>query len=503
MGAENARAHDSDAGPPAKNGGPNAADTGAAAQDAGPGTEDAGSQAQNAGPGAQGSGSGGAPGAATTTEAPPPYGLDRRRHLRADDYARKKQGGYFTGLPLFNYDPNTAFGFGGRVYYYYDGHRSDPLFAYTPYLHRIILQGFATTAGAQDQLLDYDAPWFLGSPYRLRATLEYEAALDWPYYGIGSRSMAPLSFPGAPGVTFAHASDYERATHALQPNGLTYGLYNLFGFQRPILQLGLEQNLLGGILRALVGANFSYVVLTDYTSHSTNATGSNGSSVQAPEATTMLAADCAAGRILGCGGGWDNVLRLALSLDTRDFEPDPNSGVYTELSSEFGTAGLGSQYQYMRVMLSVRGFYSPIPKITDLVVAVRGLYEIQTHGTPFFSQELLPFIDDNHAGLGGLRTLRGYKQNRFVGPIIALTNYELRWTFVHVHPVRQDLGLMVVPFLDIGRVFDSVGQTTLANWKRSQGAGFRIAWNEATIIMVDYGFSDEDTGLYINFNHIF
>ena len=109
----------------------------------------------------------------------------------------------------------------------------------------------------------------------------------------------------------------------------------------------------------------------------------------------------------------------------------------------------------------------------------------------------------HHAGLGGFRTLRGYRQNRFVGPVIALTNYEVRWTFVKFHALGQGFGLIVAPFLDIGRVFDTTGQTTLAGWARTQGAGLRIAWNEATIIMMDYGFSDEDSALYINFNHIF
>src|SRR4051812_10805704 len=66
----------------------------------------------------------------------PPEGFDAKQQLREDDYLGKKQGGYFTGLPLANYDPNTRFGFGGRLYYYYDGHRDDPRFAYTPYLHR-------------------------------------------------------------------------------------------------------------------------------------------------------------------------------------------------------------------------------------------------------------------------------------------------------------------------------------------------------------------------------
>src|ERR1700734_528743 len=39
--------------------------------------------------------------------APPP-GLGKKRHLRADDYSRKKEGGYVTGLPLADYDPTTG-----------------------------------------------------------------------------------------------------------------------------------------------------------------------------------------------------------------------------------------------------------------------------------------------------------------------------------------------------------------------------------------------------------
>ncbi|HEY3816373.1 MAG TPA: DUF5982 domain-containing protein [Polyangiaceae bacterium] len=439
-----------------------------------------------------------------TPSPPPPASLSRRR-LSDEDLARKEEGGYLTGVPLFAYDPNFGYGFGARAYYYYDGHRTDPLFAYTPYLQRVFAQVFASTGGAQDHLIDYDAPAFPDADYRVRATLEYEADTDWPYFGTGTRSMAPLSFAGAPGKTFSKLDAFQNATSALQPNGSTYARYNIYEFQRPVLQLALERNLLGGILRSMIGVNIAYMNLHDYTGQSvpTTAHDASGHTIDAPEAPTLLASDCAAGRLVGCGGGWDNVLRLALSLDTRDFEPDPNSGVYSELSGEFGTKGLGSQYQYMRLMLSVRGFFSPIPKYADLVLAARGLYEVQTSGTPFFSQTLLPFIDDNHAGLGGFRTLRGYAQNRFVGPVIALTNYEVRWTFVKFRVLKQGIALIAVPFLDLGRVFDDVGQTTLGGWKRTEGGGLRIAWNEATVIMADYGFSDEGTAFYLNFNHIF
>jgi hypothetical protein len=81
----------------------------------------------------------------------PPEGFGALHELRADDYERKNEGGYFTGVPIANYDPTTLVGFGGRVYYYWNGYRPDPRFAYTPYLHRVIAQAFFSTGSAQDQ----------------------------------------------------------------------------------------------------------------------------------------------------------------------------------------------------------------------------------------------------------------------------------------------------------------------------------------------------------------
>jgi hypothetical protein len=193
------------------------------------------------------------PGAVPSTRPAP--GFAAKQRLTDEDYARKVDGSYVTGLPLFAYDPNFGFGAGARAYYYYNGHPDDPLFAYTPYLHRVYGQAFATTGGGQDHVIDYDAPAFPDADYRVRATLEFEADTDWPYFGVGSRSMAPLSYAGAPGVTFARMSDYTRATTAVQPDGTTYARYNVYGFHRPVLQLALERNLLGGLLRSMVGVN--------------------------------------------------------------------------------------------------------------------------------------------------------------------------------------------------------------------------------------------------------
>jgi hypothetical protein len=62
---------------------------------------------------------------------------------------------------------------------------------------------------------------------------------------------------------------------------------------------------------------------------------------------------------------------------------------------------------------------------------------------------------------------------------------------------------MVVPFVDLGAVYDRVSDVALGGWKRDQGAALRVSWNLATIVTVEYALSDEDSGFYVNFGHIF
>jgi hypothetical protein len=91
----------------------------------------------------------------------------------------------------------------------------------------------------------------------------------------------------------------------------------------------------------------------------------------------------------------------------------------------------------------------------------------------------------------------------FVGPVMTLFNAELRWTFLRTSALGQRFAGMVVPFVDLGAVYDRLGDVTVTGWKRDQGAALRVAWNLATIITIEYGVSDEDSGFYVNFGHIF
>src|SRR5262249_25315047 len=155
--------------------------------------------------------------------------------------------------------------------------------------------------------------------------------------------------------------------------------------ERPSWIMSIERTLLGGPMRSLFGFGFTRASLSDYTGKRIDALDATGAPTEAPMAATRFRSDCDQGQIVGCKGGWDNLVRLGLGFDTRDFEPDPNSGVFTDIAADFGTRWLGSEYDYVRLMLAARGYWSPFPRIADLVLAVRGVYQVQSQGAPFFS----------------------------------------------------------------------------------------------------------------------
>ncbi len=420
--------------------------------------------------------------------------------LSEEDLAQKNERGYVTGLPLVSYSTDTGLGGGGRAYYYWNGTRDDPRFAQTPYLHRLFLQAFASTGGMQYHWLDYDAPRIFRSPYRIRGQLIFSRNINSNYFGLGDEAAGALRFPGSPESFDSHA-DYTDAQRQVV-DGAAYTRYDQYDLIRPIFVGSVERLLLDDKVRLIAGYGFTYADVRDYTGKTVDAV-QDGQDVEVPSAPTRLRTDCDLGRLEGCEGGREAFLRLGIAYDTRDYEPDPNAGVFAELVFDAATAALGSQYDYLRLLGAARGYWSPMPATTDLVLAGRALAQVQTEGTPFFSLDSLPFTEDFRNGLGGHRTMRGFKQNRFVGRAMAAVTGEVRWTFTRFALGSQRFAMIAVPFIDAGRSYDDAAAMTLTSWRLAYGGALRISWNLATILTIDYGRSAEDAGLYINFGHIF
>ncbi|MBX3212237.1 MAG: BamA/TamA family outer membrane protein [Labilithrix sp.] len=433
----------------------------------------------------------------------PAFMRDKAR-MSDEDLADKVEGGYVTGLPLLGSDPDTGFGFGARAIYFANGPRADRMFEHTPYRHRVFGQAFFTTNGYQFHTIDYDAPYLADEPVRLRANVTFEKNIAANYFGVGPRSLGRLAFPGS-ARRFGSLGAYTDALREARPDGTAYTRYDQYIVERPSLAATLERDFFGGVVRGLLGFSASHVGVRQWTGREVSAASpETGEDVRARQAPTRLDEDCARGLVTGCGGGFNNALKLGVAFDTRDFEPDPNAGFFVDLTTELAGRPLGSDFDWARVTFSPRAYWSPAPKLADVVVAGRLVASAQTRDVPFFSMSELSFTDANARGLGGLRTIRGYKQSRFVGRAVTLANVEVRWTFWQLTAARsQRFAFILAPFFDVGRVFDALDDFELRRFRNGQGAGLRVAWNQATIVALDFGVSREATSLYIDFGHPF
>ena len=397
---------------------------------------------------------------------------------------KKREGDYFTGMPLLNYDADKGIGYGARVYLYNNGKRDETLFNYTPYRHKIYLQYFETTNGYSNHKLFLDSKYIADSLFHLNAELIYEKNTQANYFGVGASTLSRL--------TDTQNNSYKTASaqqKALDAQNSPY--FNNYLLTQPKLALNLSRDFLGGLVRLNVGTIIEYATLKDY--HTTTLS-------KKYNAESKLYNDRE--ELIGANGGWDNGLKLSFVYDSRDYAPNPKNGSLFDFSTLFYGDFLGSDFTHQRYTLSLRHF-KQVPNAKFITVALSALYSLQQGDTPFYNQNSIDFSDDFTTGLGGQETLRGYTQNRFVADVKALANLELRFNLYENSLFGQSFEYMFVPFLDSGKVFNSLEKSDLKGYKYSYGAGLRVAWNQATIIMLDYGVSVEDSGLYINFGHIF
>src|SRR4029453_18460690 len=102
----------------------------------------------------------------------------------------------------------------------------------------------------------------------------------------------------------------------------------------------VERDYWGGWLRPQIGLQITHVNVGDYTGDRID------SAVMQP---TRLLTDNQAGRVIGFDGGWDNALKIGLAFDTRDFEPDPASGVMLQAVGRVSSQVLGSAFDYQQI----------------------------------------------------------------------------------------------------------------------------------------------------------
>ena len=436
------------------------------------------------------------------TTAPPPEFAARKPLIPQEILLEKREGRNTTGFPEIGWDQENGVVLGAQLQLFLNGTRDDGLFASAPYRARTLIAGRRTSEGVTELEFGVDVPYVLDSPYRVRLGLSASQTPIANYYGVGKESMERLSFPGQ-ARAFTRRARYADALRR-SPDGLTtYARYDQWRSTSLRSSLRVERDLLQGVLRPLLGFALSYRDVDDYTNRGTRAKAPF-SDVRARQLTTRLRQDRERGRIRGFRGGFDQSVKLGLTYDTRDFEPDPARGWFVMAASDISSRYLGSDFDYQRVSLTATGYLRLLPRdMTRLVLAGRIAYSTVFGAVPFYELGSFARTDEDLSGLGGYQTLRGYQRSRFVGRSLALASAELRWAFAELRFLGDHFRLMAVAFVDAGRAFERPAEFHLRNWRYAYGAAFRFSWNLSTVISFDYGVSREDGIFYVSIGHPF
>lgn len=232
-------------------------------------------------------------------------------------------------------------------------------------------------------------------------------------------------------------------------------------------------------------------------------------------------------------GGFTTYLKAGAVFDTRDNEPNPMKGIWTEAIITYAPSfmGVGKEYEHVKLTFTHRQYFTIVKNRLSFV------YRLGYQGTllgkcPFYLQPNMTTLFLRGAtseGLGGGKTLRGIMRNRVVGDGIAYGNIELRWKFAKFYFIKQNFYLSLNTFIDGGQVVKPVDfnksnavQTAEADPKftetdyfsndseslhLSYGGGLRVVMNQNFIIAVDHGRvfdkKDGNAGTYIGLNFLF
>ncbi len=414
-----------------------------------------------------------------------PFAISDEKKLSDEDLKDKKEGAYLTGAPDISSDPVNGFGYGGEGELFFNGHRNDPFFAYTAYRAKLNFVLFNTTRDQREFAFVLDMPFIFNTKWRLRASGAIEQNPNLLYFGITpAQSLQSLSYyDSTKGVQVNNTkySDYEE--NFLKGSNQ---FYNNYFKKEEIFNISMEHNFMEGKLRALLGYEIAHLNMTPFKNNS------------------LIQQDYSAGKIRGLGDSWVHIYQVGLIYDTRDLEPDPNRGIVAEVTNELSLKALGSSFDFDKIYAHVNLYQKLFPSVFKrLIFAGRVAMGYTALDAPFFEYQDQWSPEGDIEGLGGPRTLRGYKQSRFLGKVMHFSNFELRWRFAQTKIFNQHLEFSAVPFYDIGGVWNDFSSLNTNNLRYSRGGGLRIAWNESTILRFDYAVSKEDNQFFFNLAHTF
>ncbi len=462
-----------------------------------------------------------------------PFNMSVEKRLSQEDIINKKEGWYATGLPELTVDPIRGLTVGGNAFLFNNKDRNDPFYYFTPYRIRYAIGLRVAQNGRIDGELNVDIPYALNTKWRLRGDLIYANDPNWQYFGIGSETLSGLRYTDKrTGNIVENArfpAYYENL--ALTRPGLGPGEdpeevytdlhYNEVDYTQFLFGLAAERSFFEGRMRLMLGLEILIISIDQYDGHGTAGAIDpiTGEEEGATQGKTRITQDYEAGlmgdagsswarhNIGGYNGGRIGLLQSGLMWDTRDLEPDPSRGMFVEYAQEISATWTGSEFNFTKHLAQGMFYQRVLPNVLDRTVFASrfALGYIRGSNIPF--TEVLDLWGASEGGgipvLGGSRALRGYREGRFAGMVTALANFELRSRFYQTRVLNQHMAFSAVPFFDAGRVYDNFSNLSIRNFKYNPGMGLRLAWNQATILRMDYARSQEDGQFFFVFGHTF
>ena len=178
----------------------------------------------------------------------------------------------------------------------------------------------------------------------------------------------------------------------------------------------------------------------------------------------------------------DAVGRVGLVFDSRDLEADPHGGIFAEALVGWGRG-------YTRTTAGLRAYVHPLER---LIIAARLGGESMTGTPPLSAQMTMESSEGPFVAMGGRRSLRGYHDNRFIGPGKLIGSLEARYG---VKWAPRLLEVKLFAFYDAGRVFgpgESV-ELTKKGLHSALGGGVALALMRNTLITLVAGKGTEGT----------
>ncbi len=417
------------------------------------------------------------------------------------DSSEVKTGFTFGILPAIAYDSDVGFRYGALTNLYWFGDGSQ----YPDYRHSFYAEWSKTTKGSGQTILRYDSDYLIPKVrMQLETSLFTEKALD--FYG----------FNGAKSVFDANFSDSEQEDYISR-------VYYRHDRRWIMLKADFWGDIMGKELRWYGGFQFNDIEIKKVDIENINGDLATDDPDYLDPNTPLLYDKYVDWEIIKDdqkNGGATSQLKLGLVYDTRDEEPNPTKGMWTEVMFLTAPSFLGNDYGYSNLILTHRHYFTLVEE--KLSAAFRLTYQAQVGGeTPFY---MLPFYYTTFStkdGLGGSKTVRGILRNRVVGESIGLGNAELRWKFFKGRFLKQNLYLALSTFLDAGMVLKEydVNLSKVPEYEKynfsteserlhaAAGAGFHFVMNRNFIVAIDYGRAlnpqDGSSGLYIGLNFLY